>query len=134
MTRVPDHLVSVALAIRDHGLTLELIDQSGQPFDLTPDRPAMVLIGDDTDTAKGPEGFDRPSLVTLAKGCKAHAVIGCEALPAIYGRAVAFALRSGSVPLVIETRPEQEIPWITFLQAHAPGTPLLWGTVNAATA
>lgn len=126
----PAHLGPIWAVVRDHGVTFAFVDQGGRPFRLpTTSGPTITLIGDDTEAAHGPAGFDGPSLQDALKRAQAAIVIGCAALPRFYRlAALAAALRLHVV--IIETRPEQEIPWIALIQSECSTIPILVGTIK----
>lgn len=125
-----DHLKPILIAVRDYGIAFGVVDQRAQPFEL-PDNgpPAVMVICDDMHASLGPTGFPKASLHRLIRACDAFAVISSEAVPCIYGAAAALAV-AGKRVMLIETRPEHEIPWTKLVQRLAPGRPLLISTVE----
>jgi hypothetical protein len=89
---------------------------TGYRFDL-PEAPALVTIGDDRDTAKGPGAFDQHSLREAIGSAGAIAMVACEGLPAVYASAVGGAFKYGHAVL-IETQPDQEEAWLKFVREH----------------
>ncbi len=133
---VEPHLRPVLMAVRDLGIALFYVHQDSKAFRMPaePKRPAMTIIGDDTDRALGPNGFHMPSLRRIIRSSSAFAVVSCEPLAVVYG-SVAFATAlAGRHSLLIETRPEQELAWMNLIQKHAPGRPIQLATVKGGAA
>jgi hypothetical protein len=82
-----------------------------------PNEPALVLIGDDRETAKGPSAFDQYSLREAVGAAGAIVLVSCGGLAAPYASAVRRALKFG-LAVLIETRPEQEEAWLKFVREH----------------
>lgn len=119
-SRAP-HLLPLLHAVRDNGLRLIILPQTGEPFleALTePARPFVALIADDTDRAVGPGHYHQDSLRHLAS------VIGCGAV--VSSAPLVFCVNTA----IVETRPEQEIPWINALRAVQPELPLIVATAT----
>jgi hypothetical protein len=89
---------------------------TGDSFAL-PKAPALITIGDDRDTAKGPGAFDQHSLREAIRAAGAITIVVCEGLPAVYANAVSGAFKYGHAVL-IETQPDQEEAWFKFVREH----------------
>jgi hypothetical protein len=90
----------------------------------------VILIGDDTDMSLGPDGFHAPSVARAIRSAGSVAVIACAPVPAAYVGPVKRAVTTRRNAVVIETRPEHEIPWIKLVQRLAPEAPLLVAMVE----
>lgn len=132
MERAPAHLRTVIQTVRDHRVGLLIVAQAAQPFRLPrePDRPAIVLIGDDTDRADGPNGFHLPSVRRAIRACSAFAVISSAPQPDIYSGIAATAALTRRNVMIVETRLEQELPWLGLIQKLAPKRFIWLGTVE----
>ena len=82
----------------------------------------------------GPDGFHRQSLSAITSSLAAAVVISGAALPKLYWAGATVAVLGRRDVAIIETRPEQELPWVAFLQEQRPGLKLLIGTVQGGTA
>ena len=79
--------------------------------------PVIVLVGDDTFWALGPEGFDRPSLEKIVRR-SGHAVVVTGApLPLSYNIAATCAARWRRNAVLIETQPARRDAWLDFLKS-----------------
>jgi hypothetical protein len=123
----PAHLRPIIEAVRDHRVGLFVVGQSADPFRIPrdPGRPAIVIIGDDYDRAVGPDGFHLPSVRRAIRECSAFAVVSCEPLPVVYAGIAASATITRRNVMLIETRPEKEIPWLALIRKLAPKR-LVW--------
>ena len=129
--RAPAHFRPVIAAVRDHGVGMLLVSQGKQAFRLPRGeaRPAVMMILDDFDTSHGPGGFHLPSIRRLIRNCSSFVLVAGEATERVYATA-ASAAASGARIMLVETRPEHEIPWAELIQKFAPGRPVLWSTVK----
>ena len=127
------HLLPLLLAVRNDGIGLMVLEQSGEPFMnvLTAAKgPFIALIGDDTDRTVGPGFYHQPSLRRLISLIGGAAVVSSTPPVEAY-TAMACAttiLRVNTV--IVETRIEQEIPWITALRGVQPNLPMIVATVH----
>ena len=129
------HLAPLYAAARDHGCILAMVLQGAGRFDPPPaGRPAIIVIGDDLDQALGPAAFHAKSLRRLLKGVRLVAVVACEAVPEIYTSAARHAVLLRQNVVIVETRPEQEIAWITLIRSIEPQAAVLVGSVKGGTA
>ena len=128
------YLTPIWLAIRDHGVMFTAIKQGQDVLSLPEDRPPMIiLIGDDGDASFGPAGFDKQSLRAIAATLDAAVVISSVTQPQLYWAGAAVAVACRRHVAIIETRPEQDLPWIAYLSAARPGLKLIVGTVTGGT-
>ncbi|WP_210253187.1 hypothetical protein, partial [Beijerinckia sp. L45] len=111
------HLVPIYTAVRDHGCASATVAHDSGPFRLPLDRPTITLIGDDTDTALGPTGFHRPSLRRFLKQCRSAVVVSSCAHLKPYATAATNAVLLRQHVVLVETRPQFEQEWITFIHA-----------------
>jgi hypothetical protein len=125
------HLVPLWGAVRDFGVGLLIVPQKGGPFEPPrKDVPAICIIGDDMKISLGPSGFHRRSLRRFIRSCGAGVVISCEAIARAYAVAATEAsLRRHNV-ILIETRPQHEIAWVSLLRKINPHLGLLVATVE----
>ncbi|SFI40354.1 hypothetical protein [Albimonas pacifica] len=126
------HLLPIVHAIRDHGVGFLVIPQHATGLDRgikLLQRPFIVMVGDETDCALGPDQFDSKALDRLIGMADGVAIISCAPPPEAYSSIalMAMAQRNG---LIIETRPEQEIAWTNRVQAVCPEMPILLCTVK----
>ncbi len=126
------HLLPIVHAIRDHGVGFLVIPQRATGLHRgikLLKRPFIVMVGDDTDCALGPDQYDGKSLDRLIGMADGVAIISCAPPPEAYSSIalMAMAQRNG---LIIETRPEQEIAWTNRVQAVCPEMPILLCTVK----
>jgi len=121
-------------AIQVHGCGYLIALPWAGPFVVPAKWPgAVILIGDDTDAARGPAAFDAPSMGRVLRTCERAVVVSSGPEPTPY-KIAANAAIAGRHALLVETRPEQEIPWLQFIQAAAPALPILVSTVKGGTA
>ena len=132
MDNLPPHLRSLLVAVRDHRVAFMFIPQNFDTFSIPAraDRPSIVLVGDDMETAHGPEGFHMPSLRRIIRGCSAFAVISSAPPTDLYAAMAAATATKRKSTLLIETRPEQEIQWLALIQKLAPGRPIMLAAVR----
>ncbi len=129
------HLRSILLAVRDYRVALMIVPQGPDPFAIPAkaDRAAVILIGDDMHRSTGPEGFHLPSVRRAIRACHAFVVVAGEPANDLYAGGTAVAV-GGKHAMIIETRPEHEIQWVSMIQKLAPKRPLMWSTVKGGTA
>lgn len=131
-SRAP-HMLPLLHAVRDNGLRLIILPQTGESFleALTePARPFVALIADDTDRAVGPGHYHQNSLRHLASVIGGGAVVSSAPLVDAYAAMTMMPVVFGVNTVIVETRPEQEIPWINALRAVQPELPLIVATVH----
>lgn len=129
---VPAYLHPILQAVRDHGVGMMFVPQVTEPFRLPRDhkRPAIIIIGDDFDCAVGPDGFHLPSIRRAIRACQAFAVVSSAPPPAVYLTVAVGAAALRQSAMLIETRPEQEIQWVSLIQKLAPGRFIQLATVE----
>lgn len=132
MQHAAPHLRSLLVAVRDHRMGFLFVPQGADPFRIPKrtDRPAIVLIGDDFETAQGPGAFHMPSVRRLVRGCDSFAVVSSAPAVELYATMAAAASMTRKSCMLIETRPEQEIQWVHLIQKLAPGRPICLATVK----
>lgn len=128
----PAYLRPILETVRDHRVGMMFVPQSDAPFRMIkdPGRPAIVMIGDDFDQAVGPEGFHMPSVRRAIRACNAFAVVSSGGQPVVYASIAATAALGRRNVMLIETRPEQEIPWLALVQKLAPRRHIWLATVK----
>ena len=111
------------------------VAQGTQAFAIPPrtGRAAVVLIGDDLDRSMGPEGFHLPSVRRVIRACSAFMVVSSAPSADLYAATTAGAVGGKNV-LIVETRPEHEIQWVSLIRKLAPGRPLCLATVRGGNA
>lgn len=126
------HLRPVIQAVRDDRIGMLFIGQSADPFRLPrdPQRSAIIIIGDDMHRAVGPEGFHLPSVRRIIRACSAFAVVSSAAPPDVYEAMASTAAVTRCNTLLIETRPECEIQWLSLIQKLVPRRPVILATVK----
>lgn len=136
MDALPPHLRSLLVAVRDHRVAFMFIPQNFDTFRIPAraDRPSIVLIGDDMETAHGPNGFHMPSLRRIVRGCSAFAVISSAPPMDLYAAMASTTAIKRTSTLLIETRPEQEIAWVSLIQKLAPARPIILATISGGNA
>lgn len=132
--RVAPHLRPILSAVREFGSGLLLCGQGAGPFAVPRRRPLICIVGDDTDRALGPAGFHRGSLRRLIRSADRGMLISSAPELQLYEAAALAAYLTGGTIIVVETRLEQEIPWLEFMQRASPGLPLIVSTVKGGTA
>lgn len=130
------HLRPVLEAVRDFRVGMLFVRQSAEAFRLPhdPGRPAIVMIGDDFDRAVGPDGFHLPSIRRAIRACSAFAVVSSAPTVDVYATIATTAAVTRRNTMLIETRPDQEIPWVALIQKLAPRCPIVLATVKGGTA
>lgn len=131
MANAAPHLRPIVQAVRDHGVDMMFVPQGRGAFRIPAGRkqPVIFMIGDDFDCARGPDGFHLPSIRRSIRSARCFAVISsAPQLDAYSAMAVASAGTRGNT-MIIETRPEQEIPWLALIQKLAPGRFIWLATV-----
>lgn len=126
------HLRPVLEAIRDLRLAMMFVPQVAEPFRIPRNAhlPTLTIVGDDFDSALGPDAFHMPSLRRAVRTSKAFAVVSSAATVDVYSCAVQTAAILRVNTLLVETRPEQEIPWLALIQQLAPRRPIWLSTVE----
>jgi len=125
---LPRHLALLFETVRDCRVALLFVHHNSGPFSAAMPRPAVpmiILIGDDTDVARGPTAFDATSLELAIKSAGAVVVISSGIVLSVYAGAAYIAAAGRLNVILIETRIEQEIPWLALVEEHAPKVPLL---------
>ncbi len=131
------HLNIVFEAVRDYGVRLLTVVQIAVPFaDALDDttRPFIAIVGDDTERSFGPGAFHRASLERVVRMADGAAVISSASPLEVYAGLAALAAFQRSNVVIVETRPEQEIAWVNFIEETVPGLPILLATVQTARA
>jgi hypothetical protein len=125
------HLKPIYGVVRDYGVGLLLVTQKAGPFEPPKkDVPVICLIGDDLTASLGPSAFDRRSLKAFVRTCGTAVVISCEPLLEAYARAATeAALRRHNV-ILVETRLQHEMAWVSLLRRINPSLGMLVATVE----
>ena len=128
----PPHYKPLIAAVRDMGCGYAFVLQAAGPFTLPLDRgkPAIILIGDDLMTAKGPAGFDRASVERVARECEAAFVIASAPEEKIYGAASSVAAAQRRHVLIVETLPPHDGAWADLIRDANPSIRMVMSKVN----
>ena len=128
------HLTPVMQAVRYYGVRMVFVPQGVKDLDeALPDvlaEPFIALIGDDMHQALGPKAFDRKMLTRLIRQADVAVIIACEALYEVYDQMSRQAAIGRRNVLIIETRPERELEWLTCLRSEVPKLPITLCTVK----
>ena len=124
------HLRPIVEACRDFGCAWASVPQRAGPFRIPSDRPAIVVIGDDTEQPLGPAGFHQKSVRQFAARCGLAVVVSCEPLFACYAAAATCVVLHRRDALLIESQPQFESDWIALVQAANPDIGLIVGAVR----
>ncbi len=132
MSTAAPHLRPIVRAVRDHGIDMLFVSQDAGPFRQPAGRrrPVIFMIGDDFDQALGPDGFHAPSIRRAIRSAHSFAVISSEPQPDAYTAMAMTAAATRRNTLIVETRPEQEILWVSLIQKLAPKRFIFWATVK----
>jgi hypothetical protein len=119
------------------GCGMLIATQNAGPFRLPRKpklKPTIAMIGDDLHEALGPAAFHQPSLRRLLRAAAGVAVISSGPEAIVYRAAADRAVQLRRHVVIVETRIEQEIPWLAFVHKTAPKLPILLSTVKGGTA
>lgn len=132
MAMAQPHLQPIVQAIRDHGVDMLFASQDAGAFRVPAgrNRPVIFMIGDDFDQALGPGGFHLPSVRRAIRACSAFAVISSAPQADAYATMAITAAATRRNTMIVETRPEQEIPWLALIQKLAPKRFIWLGTIK----
>jgi hypothetical protein len=125
----PLHYRGIMRVVRDAGINLCIVPQHVGSFLPPRNRPSIVIIGDDLQTARGPSAFHGFSLRRYIKRCKAAAIVSSAPPPLAYD-AIAVLAASGADVVLIETRPEHEADWHDCVKAANPDISIIIATVE----
>lgn len=128
----PSYLKPIIESVRDHRVGMLFVGQTGKPFraPIAARQPQIIIVGDDFDEAVGPEAFHMPSVRRAIRACEAFAVVSSGPQPVVYASIAATAAFARKNVMLIETRPEQEIPWLAIIQKLAPRRHIWLATVE----
>ena len=101
------HLAPIFAAIAD-GLAVVIAAQTRDAFRVPKGRPAVVVIGDDTDTSLGPCAFHQSSLRRVLRRAAGIAVMAGAPKPEVYALAPKVALALGATMVLVECRETTE--------------------------
>ena len=136
MEQTAPHIRALLVAVRDLRVGFMFVPQDDTPFRIpkNADRPTIVPLGDDFETAQGPGAFHMPSVRRIIRAAAGFAVISSAPPVEVYAMMAANAAKTRKSCLLIETRPEQEIQWVHLIQKLAPGRPICLATVKGGSA
>jgi hypothetical protein len=132
MVMAAPHLRPIVQVVRDHGVDALFASQAAEPFKAPVGRrrPVIFMIGDDFDEAKGPDSFHMPSIRRAIRSAQCFAVVSSAPQADAYAAMAVAAAGTRRNTMIIETRPEQEIPWLALIQKLAPGRFIWLATVE----
>jgi len=132
MTHAAPHLRPIVQAVRDHGVDMMFVSQDAGAFKTIAGRkhPVIFMIGDDFDEAKGPDGFHLASIRRAIRSSQCFALVSSAPQADAYAAMAIAAAGTRRNTLIVETRPEQEIPWLALIQKLAPGRFIWLATVE----
>jgi len=122
MANAPPHLLPIVKAVRDYDVDMLFVPQGSGSFRLPTKhpRPVIYIVGDDFESALGPAGFHLPSLRRTIRGSHCFAVVSSAPQADAYTTMAVTAAATRRSTVIIETRIEQEIPWMHMIQKLAP--------------
>ena len=130
--RTSPHLKPICKAVADYGCRFAVVAQRSGRFRFpASEGPMITLIADDLDAALGPDGFHRKSLRRLIREAGCAVIVSSGPEERVYQTAAATAVVMRQPVVLIETRIEQELPWLDFVQKTKPGLPTLVSTVKS---
>lgn len=121
------HLRPIIAAVRDCDISMMFVPQIADPFRLPRKdaKPTIFMIGDDLERAEGPDTFHMPSIRRAIRACHDFTVVSGAPLPHIYASAAYTPAIDRRHSMLVETRPEQEIAWVSLIRKLAPGRPII---------
>jgi hypothetical protein len=127
----PLHLRPILESVRDFGTAMMFVPQGLQAFRIPRDakKPTILLVGDDTTRSDGPGGFHEPSLRRIIRASSAFAVVSSAPPVEAYEAIARMAALTRRNVLLVETRVEQELPWMELIQRLAPKRRIILATV-----
>ncbi|MDD3182190.1 MAG: hypothetical protein PHD48_05230 [Alphaproteobacteria bacterium] len=125
---VPEHVKAIVRAMRDYDISWFFIPQIDQPIErrvLQACNGYIAVVSDDTDCAKGPEAFDQTTLRCLIENAAGVSVMSCDFMTDVYAlfSSMSGMLRTGTT--VIETRPEMEDTWLSYICSISQTVPII---------
>jgi hypothetical protein len=133
MANAPAHLQAILGVVRDLGVGMLFAGQGADAFRIpreTPRRPAIVMIGDDMEQSRGPDGFHLPSVRRAIRACSDFAVITAAPDPDVYAQIAIAAALGRTNAMLVETRIEHEFAWVALIRKLAPHRPLTVLTIK----
>lgn len=134
----PRHWRPIFADVQDGYTSLVTVAQNAGPFRLAPSRlPVILYVGDDPpppSRAQGPAGFDRESLRLVIETCSVAVIVACQPIFDLYRAAAESASVSKLNTVLIETRGDQEIPWVEFVRQCRPNIGIALGSATGGTA
>ncbi|KGM34687.1 hypothetical protein [Inquilinus limosus] len=130
------HLTPILEAVDKADTLYMVVPQCDGPlapheFSLPGDRSSIVLLGDDYDAAFGPKGFHKPSVRSAIRSAADVVIVSSGSDTPVYGLAAAIAVLMKRPVVIIETRLEQEQPWIDFVRSVDVAKHITLSTVSA---
>lgn len=128
------HLTPVMQAVRYYGVSMVFVPQGikdhHEALPAVMAEPFIALIGDDMHRALGPNAFGKKMLSRLIGKADAAVIVATAPMYEVYdqmSQQVALVRRN---VLLIETRPERELEWLTCLRSESPKLPITLCTVK----
>jgi len=128
ISRAPEHERPPWLAVADHGCAYAIVLQGEGPFTVPSGAPAILRIGDDLHTSHGLAGFDRKSVKVFLRRARSVVIVSSAPTLEAYSLAAGAAAVQRRDVVLIETQPEHEGEWATFVRKYSPMASLLIST------
>ena len=114
------HLLPLIEVVKDFAVTYMTVFQGQHEHAIPARGPWIVVLGDDTFDALGPEGFHGPSLNALFSAADRAVIVAGWPERDAYRTAATHAARGRHNVIVIETRTTQHEAWLAALRAVKP--------------
>jgi hypothetical protein len=128
------HMQTMLAAVRDQRLCLAIIPHGCRHMREVLDEvrlPAVVIVGDDTERALGPAGFDAAATRRLFREAAYVAVMSGASVAEVYAAACRHAVDERCLVALVETRVKQEIAWASLVREANPLAALLIASPEA---
>ena len=114
------HLLPFIECVKDFAVTYMTVFQGRHEHAVPARGPWIVVLGDDTFDALGPEGFHGPSLNALFGAADEAVIVAGWPERLAYNTAATHAARHRRNVIVIETRTTRHEEWLAALRAVKP--------------
>jgi hypothetical protein len=114
------HLLPLIQCVNDFAVTYMTVFQGCHEHAVPVRGPWIVVLGDDTFDALGPEGFHGPSLNALFGAADEAVIVAGWPERLAYNTAATHAARHRRNVIVIETRTTRHEEWLAALRAVKP--------------
>lgn len=120
------HMLPLIECVQDYACSLMWVFQGRHEHVVPTDAPWIVILGDDTIAAIGPDGFHGPSLDELIAAAARVVLISAFPEQNFYNAAATYAAYYRQNVILIETLPEQQDAWRDKLQSVKSEIPILF--------